>query len=97
VFQAAREDDGVARAIVSRAIFRLGAAVAGLLHLFDPEIVILGGSVADAGPELLIPLQEEVWQRSRGLLGREVPIVEQQVADKSGIVGAAGLVMAPRP
>ena len=31
------------------------------------------------------------------LLGRDVPIVEQQVADKSGIVGAAGLVMAPRP
>lgn len=97
VFQAAGEGDGVAKAIVSRAIFHLGAALAGLLHLFDPEIVILGGSVADAGADLLIPLQEEVWTRSRGLLGREVPIVEQQVADKSGIVGAAGLVMAPRP
>ncbi len=97
VFGAAREDDAVARSIVSRAIFKLGAALAGLLHLFDPEIVILGGSVADAGADLLIPLQEEVWARSRGLLGRDVPIVEQMVADKSGIVGAAGLVMAPRP
>jgi len=29
-------------------------------------------------------------------LGREVPLVEQQVGDKSGIVGAAGLAMAPR-
>jgi hypothetical protein len=29
-------------------------------------------------------------------LGRDVPLVEQQVADKSGIVGAAGLAMAPR-
>lgn len=97
VFGAAREDDAVARSIVSRAIFKLGAALAGLLHIFDPEIVILGGSVADAGADLLIPLQEEVWARSRGLLGRDVPIVEQMVADKSGIVGAAGLVMAPRP
>jgi hypothetical protein len=51
--------------------------------------------VADAGADLLVPLQEEVWSRSRGLLGRDVPIVEQQVADKSGIIGAAGLVMAP--
>jgi glucokinase len=97
VFGAAREADAVARSIVSRAIFKLGAAMAGLLHLFDPEIVILGGSVADAGADLLIPLQEEVWARTRGLLGREVPIVEQMVADKSGIVGAAGLVMARRP
>jgi glucokinase len=96
VFQAAREGDELAGSIVSRAIRRLGAAVAGLLHIFDPELVILGGPVADAGADLLQPLQEEVWNRSRGLLGREVPIVEQQVADKSGIVGAAGLVMSPR-
>jgi glucokinase len=96
VFQAAREGDTVAVAIVSRAIYNLGAALAGLLHIFDPEIVILGGQVADAGTDLLIPLQEEVWSRSRGLLGRDVPIVEQQVGDKSGIIGAAGLAMSPR-
>jgi glucokinase len=95
VFQAAREGDEVAVAIVSSAIYKLGAALAGLLHIFDPEIVILGGHVADAGTDLLVPLQDEVWNRSRGLLGRDVPIVEQQVADKSGIIGAAGLVMAP--
>jgi len=96
VFQAAREGDAVSLAIVSRAIRRLGAALAGLLHVFDPELVIIGGRVADAGADLLEPLREEVWGRSRGLLGRDVPLVEQQVSDKSGIVGAAGLAMAPR-
>jgi glucokinase len=97
IFQAAREGDELARSIVTTAIRRLGAGIAGLLHAFDPELVILGGHIADAGADLLLPLQEEVWARSRRLLGRDVPIVEQQVADKSGIVGAAGLVMAPRP
>ena len=96
IFQAASEGDGLARSIVDTAIAKLAAAIAGLLHVFDPEIVILGGQVADAGEELLEPLQEEVWARSRGLLGRDVPLVAQEVADKSGIVGAAGLVMAPR-
>jgi glucokinase len=96
IFQAAREGDDLAQSIVSRAIRGLGAGIAGLLHVFDPELVILGGHIADAGADLLVPLQEEVWRRSRGLLARGVPIVEQQVADKSGIVGAAGLVMAPR-
>jgi glucokinase len=97
VFQAASEGDTLAMAIVSSAIHQLGAALAGLVHVFDPEIVILGGHVADAGSDLLVPLQEELWCRSRGLLGRDVPIVEQQVADKSGIIGAAGLAMTPRP
>jgi predicted NBD/HSP70 family sugar kinase len=96
IFQAASEGDELSREITSRAIGKLGAAIAGLLHVFDPEVVIIGGPVADAGSDLLVPLQEEVWQRSRGLLNRDVPIVEQQVEDKSGIVGAAGLVMATR-
>jgi glucokinase len=96
IFQAASEGDELCETIVSKAIGKLAAAIAGLLHVFDPEIVIIGGQVADAGPDLLVPLQEQVWDRSRKLLGREVPLVEQEVSDKSGIVGAAGLVMAPR-
>ena len=96
IFQAASEGDALAVEIVSKAIGKLGAAIAGLLHLFDPELVIISGQLADAGADLLVPLQEEVWTRSRGLLRREVPLVEQEVPDKSGIVGAAGLVMAPR-
>jgi glucokinase len=96
IFQAAREGDELASTIVLDAIGKLAAALAGLLHAFDPEIVIVGGHVANAGADLLAPLQDAVWERSRGLLGREVPLVEQQVADKSGIVGAAGLAMAPR-
>ena len=97
IFQAASEGDDLALTIISRATRKLGAALAGLLHVFDPELVILGGQVADAGADLMIPLQEEVWARSRQLLRRDVPLVEQQVPDKSGIVGAAGLVMTPRP
>ncbi|HUB78440.1 MAG TPA: ROK family protein [Bryobacteraceae bacterium] len=96
IFQAASEGDELAQSIVGRAIHKLAAAIAGLLHIFDPQVVILGGQVVDAGAELLAPLTEEVWARSRHLLGREVPILEQEVADRSGIVSAAGLAMAPR-
>jgi glucokinase len=96
IFQAAQEGDELSASIVDKAIHKLAAALAGLLHIFDPEVVILGGRVADAGADLLEPLREEVWDRTRGLLGRDVPLVEQEVSDRSGIVSAAGLVMAPR-
>jgi glucokinase len=96
IFQAAAEGDELSQSIIDKAIHALAAAIAGLLHVFDPEVVILGGQMVDAGAELLTPLREEVWARSRGLLGREVPLLEQLVSDKSGIVNAAGLVMAPR-
>ena len=96
VFQAASEGDALSMEIVAKAIRGLGAGIASLLHVFDPEVVILGGHLADAGAEMMDPLREEVWGRSRRLLGREVPLVAQEVEDKSGIIGAAGLVMAPR-
>jgi glucokinase len=71
----------------------LGAAIAGLLHAFDPEIVIVGGNIAEAGEALFAPLRREVAWRTRVLLAREVPIVPPQVADKSGVIGAAALAL----
>jgi len=96
VFQAASEGDALSQSIVGKATHVLASAIAGLLHIFDPQVMILGGQVVDAGAELLTPLKEEVWARSRNLLGREVTIIEQEISDRSGIVSAAGLVMAPR-
>jgi glucokinase len=94
VFQAASEGDALALSIVHDAVRKLGAAVAGLMHIFDPEVVILGGQVADAGAALIEPLEAEVYVRTNGLLGRKVPLVQAEVADKSGIIGAAALVLA---
>jgi glucokinase len=96
IFQAASEGDELSQSIIGKAIHALAAAISDLVHIFDPQVVILGGHMVDAGAELLHPLREEVWARTRNLLGREVPLLEQEVSDKSGIVGAAGLVMAPR-
>ena len=76
IFQAATEGDDLAQSIVGSAIAKLAAAMAGLLHVFDPEVVILGGQIADAGEEarlqidvhllrhLLAPLEED------GVIGR---------------------------
>ncbi len=94
VFEAAAAGDTAAATIRDRAIRHLGAAIAGLLHVLDPEIVILGGQIVEAGAALLEPLAAEVHWRSIGLLRRKVPIVVQQVEDRSGVVGAAALVFA---
>jgi glucokinase len=94
VFDAAAEGDSLACVIRDRAIRRLAAAIAGLLHIFDPEIVILGGQIVEAGAALLEPLEREVHWRTKGLLRRAVPIVVQQVEDRSGISGAAALIFA---
>lgn len=94
VFDIAAQGDEVARRIRDRAIEKLGAIIAGLLHTFDSELVIIGGQISEAGATLFEPLKREVAWRTNRLLGREVPLVPQGVADRSGIVGAASLALA---
>jgi glucokinase len=91
VFDAAAEGDAVARAIRDEAIETLGAAVAGLLHVFDPEALILGGQIVEAGDALLAPLRRELAWRTKRYLSRDVPVLLPEVEDSSGIVGAAAL------
>jgi glucokinase len=92
IFQAAAEGDPSARRVLDLAFESLTAALVSFLHVFDPELLILGGNIAAAGPQLLAPLHEEVERRTRVLLGRKVPIVIQNAVGYGGVAGAAGLV-----
>ena len=92
IFQAAAEGDPSARRVLDLAFESLTAALVSFLHVFDPELLILGGNIAAAGPQLLAPLQDEVARRTNVLLGRKVPIVLQNTIGYGGVAGAAGLV-----
>lgn len=92
IFRAAADGDECARFVVDRALEYLGAALVGFLHTFDPEIFILGGNIAAAGPQLIAPIQDKIARRTKILLGREVPIVFQKLVGFGGVAGAAGLV-----
>ena len=92
IFRAAAEGDESACHVLDRAFEYLAAAMVSLLHTFDPEIFILGGNIAAAGPQLLTPIQDKIARRTRILLGREVPIVFQKAVGCGGVAGAAGLV-----
>jgi glucokinase len=92
IFRAAAEGDESARCVIDRALEYLTGAVVSVLHIFDPEVLIIGGNIAEAGPQLLAPIRDEVAQRTRILLGREIPIVFQSHVGYGGVAGAAGLV-----
>jgi len=93
VFQAAAASDEVAQWIINRATLHLGAAIASLVHLVDPELIILGGQIAESGSQLLDPLRKELRSRTRFLIGRDLPIVFPRVPSHTGVIGAAGLAL----
>lgn len=91
VFAAAAAGDAVARAIIDDAISYLGAGLAGLLAVFDPELVVLGGGVIDG----LRPRWDDVLEATRSqALPRYadgVPLVVSALGDAVSLLGAAVL------
>src|SRR5262245_61119835 len=92
IFQAAFNGDESARRVIDRALLYLANAVASLLNIFDPEVLIVGVNVAMAGEPLLAPLRKAVGQQTCRMMGREVPIVVQTATGYGGVLGVAGLI-----
>ncbi len=60
VFEAAQEGDRIARAVIEDAVHYGGIALAAIANAFDPQTITLGGAIATAHPELVMPMREEM-------------------------------------
>lgn len=83
-------DDSTREAIVKAAQY-LGIAVANVVTVLHPELIVLGGGVAELGEVLLIPVREVVRQRVGMFPTNGVRIEKSQLGDRAGILGAVAL------
>jgi glucokinase len=97
VVEAARAGDQLANLIFGRAAFYLGIGVTNLLHLYNPEIVIIGGGVSNAGDLLFGPVRDIVAHRAMPSAREGVSIVPAALGDDAGLLGAVALVLSGDP
>lgn len=98
VSEAAREGDPAAAAIFATVGRRLGEGIAGLVNILDPEVVIVGGGVAEEGAVLLEPAREAFLDAVEAPEHRpEVPILAATLGNDAGAIGAAALGLGLRP
>lgn len=88
---AARRGDARAAAVIADVAEHLGRAVADLVSLLDPELVIVGGGIAQAGQLLLGPVRAAVRRQAQPL-ARSVPVVRSALGTRASFIGAATLV-----
>lgn len=94
IFDAARAGDPLAEEVVAETARYLGVAVANIINILDPEVVVLGGSIASAGEVLWAPVREEAAQGTMGGPRPYVRVVPAVLGPDAGLVGAALLASA---
>jgi predicted NBD/HSP70 family sugar kinase len=81
--------DSTANRAVREAGRRLGEVLAAAVNLLNPSVIVLGGTIARSGDQLLAGVREVVYQRSLPLATRHLQIVRSRLDDRAGVVGAA--------
>ncbi|HEX5013348.1 MAG TPA: ROK family protein [Candidatus Limnocylindrales bacterium] len=93
VADAARAGDGLASAVWDETTAILGSAVANILDVFNPELVVLGGGVTRAGAILLEPVRAQGLALAMGPARRSADVVLAELGDDLGVVSAASVAL----
>ncbi|PTX93453.1 ROK family protein [Spartobacteria bacterium LR76] len=92
--EAVTQGDEAAAAVWERSVWALGCAIGSFINAFDPEVVVVGGGVAEAGPVLWEPLKRVLAQVEWRPVGSGVPIIPAELGGWAGAWGAAAEALA---
>jgi glucokinase len=88
VFALAAAGNPVARALVDRMARQLGRMIGAAVNLLDPDVVVLGGGIAQAGEMLLAPVRASVARHALASHVDRLEIVLATLGERAGVMGA---------
>jgi glucokinase len=89
VYECAHDGDDYANEVVRDTAKFLGAGIANLINIFNPDTVVILGGVTLAGDRLFTPLRSEVKRRAFKPLVERCRILPGELPGTAGVVGAA--------
>ena len=92
VAQAALQGDAVSIQIFKKIGKIIGLGLTSVINLLNPEKIIIGGGVADAGEILLEPIRNTIKDRAMPIQASAVEVVPAQLANTAGVIGASLLI-----
>src|SRR5690606_5535238 len=88
IVRATNLEDPLCIEIVEEVGLKLGKYVAGLINIFNPELVVIGGQVAETDAFIMLPIRSAVRKHSLGLVNKDTQILLSKLKNKAGVVGA---------
>jgi predicted NBD/HSP70 family sugar kinase len=94
ILRAARGRDPLACSLLDQAAEYIGLGIAGVINLFDPQAIFLGGSqISEAGPEFFQKIRQTALSRSIEIMARGINVHPMRHGSDTTLMGAVSLVL----
>lgn len=91
ILSAVNEEDVLAIEVIEEIGTTLGRAIAGLINLFNPELIIIGGIISETKEYLLLPIKSAVQKHSLNIINSDTSIKISKLGKKAGTIGSCML------
>ncbi|MEG1564493.1 MAG: ROK family transcriptional regulator [Bacteroides sp.] len=91
IIESVNKEDVLCIEIVEEIGQKLGKQIAGLINLFNPELVIIGGTLSLTGDYITQPIKSAIRKYSLNLVNKDSVVLTSKLKDKAGIIGACML------
>lgn len=93
VIQAAQDGDQFCISILTEVGYWLGRGITHLIQIFNPELIIIGGKVAEAGQFLTAPIHQAIFTYSNRDISNDTEIMFSAMGTRAGTIGAAAFAV----
>lgn len=93
VLSAAHRGDQFAIGLLANMGEHLGRGIAVLIHLFNPELIIIGGELTKADNYIVDPIQQNLNKFTIAKIRRDAQILTSNLGENAGLMGTVALVM----
>jgi predicted NBD/HSP70 family sugar kinase len=69
----------------------LGRAIAGLVNMFNPEVIVLGGTLCSATDYLLPPIKSAINKYALNFVSKDTAIKVSKLGETAGLVGICAI------
>lgn len=87
IIEAAQNEDMLTIDLLSEIGEKLGRAIALLINIFNPEMVILGGPISNTGDYIHLPIKSAIHKYSLNIVNNDTKLCISKLGEKSGLIG----------
>lgn len=93
IFSRLQRGENTARKIVDQTIEYIGVGLANIINIFNPEAIVLGGGLSEAGDDFIQKISQAAFRRANKISAENVQIVAAALGNRVGLLGAAAFAL----